>query len=82
MSAGVEQLSIRRGLQRTAVLAVLLGYGLLLLVTVQLFQQQRNQRRGIPDLIAIHDDTPAVRADHAEVLRLRTLDQHDQGSAS
>ena len=45
MSAGVEQTSIRRRLQRSALLAVLLGYGLLLLVTVQLFQQQRNQRQ-------------------------------------
>ena len=43
MNAGSSQTSIRRRLQRTSVLAVLLGYGLLLVVTVQLFQQQRNQ---------------------------------------
>ena len=45
MSAGVEQTSIRRRLQRTALLAMLLGYGVLLLVTVQLFKQQRQQRQ-------------------------------------
>ena len=45
MSAAVEQTSIRRRLQRTSLFAVLLGYGLLLLVTVQLSQQQRNQRQ-------------------------------------
>lgn len=45
MNAGVEQTSIRRRLQRTALLAVLLGYGVLLLVTVQLFKQQRQQRQ-------------------------------------
>ena len=45
MSAGSEQPSMRRRLQRSGLLAVLLGYGLLLVVTVQLFQQQRNQRQ-------------------------------------
>ena len=45
MSAGVEQTSIRRRLERTAWLAMLLGYGVLLLANVQLFQQQRNQRQ-------------------------------------
>ena len=45
MSGGAEQRSIRRRLQRFGLLAVLLGYGLLLVVTVQLFQQQRNQRQ-------------------------------------
>lgn len=45
MSARVEPTSIRRRLERTALLAVLLGYGLLVLATVQLFQQQRNQRQ-------------------------------------
>ena len=45
MSTGVDQSSIRRRLQRSSVLAVLLGYGLLVLVTVQLFKQQRNQRQ-------------------------------------
>ena len=43
MSAGSEQTSIRRRLQRSGLLSVLLGYGLLLVVTVQLFQLQRNQ---------------------------------------
>ncbi|WP_231884212.1 sensor histidine kinase KdpD [Synechococcus sp. MIT S9504] len=32
-------------MERTALLAVLLGYGLLVLANVQLFQQQRNQRQ-------------------------------------
>ncbi len=45
MNAGSSQTSIRRRLQRSGWLAVLLGYGLLLVVTVQLFQQQRNQRQ-------------------------------------
>ena len=45
MSAGAEQTSIRRRLQRSGLLAVLLGYGLLFVVTVQLFQQQRNERQ-------------------------------------
>ncbi|KZR92345.1 Signal transduction histidine-protein kinase ArlS [Synechococcus sp. MIT S9509] len=45
MSARVEPTSIRRRLERTALLAVLLGYGLLVLANVQLFQQQRNQRQ-------------------------------------
>ena len=47
MSTLVEQTSIRRQLERTGLLAVLTGYGLLLLVNVQLFQQQRNQRQMI-----------------------------------
>ena len=47
MSAGSEQPSMRRRLQRSGLLAVLLGFGLLLVVTVQLFQQQRNQRQQI-----------------------------------
>jgi len=45
VSARVEPTSIRRRLERTALLAVLLGYGLLVLATAQLFQQQRNQRQ-------------------------------------
>ena len=45
MSTGVDHSSIRRRLQRSSVLAVLLGYGLLVLVTFQLFKQQRNQRQ-------------------------------------
>ncbi|QNI53320.1 two-component sensor histidine kinase [Synechococcus sp. BIOS-E4-1] len=45
MSAEVEQTSIRRRLERTSVLVVLLGYALLVLANVQLFQQQRNQRQ-------------------------------------
>ena len=45
MSAGSEQTSLRRRLQRSSLLAVLLGYGLLLVVTFQLFQQQRHQRQ-------------------------------------
>jgi hypothetical protein len=45
VSTGVDQSSIQRRLQRSSVLTVLLGYGLLVLVTVQLFKQQRNQRQ-------------------------------------
>ena len=45
MNAGSSQTSIRRRLERSGCLAMVLGYGLLLLVTVQLFQQQRNQRQ-------------------------------------
>ena len=45
MSTGVDQSSIQRRLQRSSVLTVLLGYGLLVLVTVQLFKQQRYQRQ-------------------------------------
>ena len=45
MSTGVDQTSIRRRLLLSSVLAVLMGYGLVVLVTVQLFNQQRNQRQ-------------------------------------
>ena len=45
MNAGSSQTSIRRRLERSCSLAMVLGYGLLLVVTVQLFQQQRNQRQ-------------------------------------
>lgn len=45
MNAGVEQISTRRRLERSALLSVVLGYGLLLLVNVQLFRQQRHQRQ-------------------------------------
>ena len=45
MNTGVEQTSIRRRLQRTAWLAVFLGYGVMLVVNVQLFKQQRNHRQ-------------------------------------
>ncbi len=45
MNAGSLQTTIRRRLERSGWLAMVLGYGLLLLVTVQLFQQQRNQRQ-------------------------------------
>ena len=41
----MEQTSIRRRLQCTALLSVLLGYGVLLLVNVQLFKQQRHHRQ-------------------------------------
>ena len=45
MIAESEQLSIRRRLQRSGLLSVLIGYGLLVVVTVQLFELQRNQRQ-------------------------------------
>ena len=61
MNAGVEQISTRRRLERSALLSVLLGYGLLLLVNVQLFKQQRHQRQ----LITMQRAERVLRSDVA-----------------